>query len=191
MRRTTIILLAVLIVILGAGTYLWVTKTKIAVPWIKESNTAVTNTANKNSASNSNTTVTPTPPVNTSLPTEVKGDTAFSGTMSIGGVQLSLSSLQWTTSYNGLKPATGNKLLVIYIDPIPFMSVAAAMNGMSQVSLSTSGGVISLLQNKIAGDSIKNDRGYLLFDVPTNAKDLFLQNGPGPTAQRLSIPVAK
>jgi hypothetical protein len=189
MSRTTSILLIVLgVVIIGGGAYMYLNWGQVSELINPNANTKNTSVKNSNSKSNSNSVVV----TNLSLPTEVKGDTVFSGTMTVANVKLTLSSIQWTNQYADLTAGTDNSLLMIYIDPVPSADVASVASGLTtNMQVVYTGGSVKLRRYKVAGGEIKNDRGYMLFEVPTTATDIFVVNGTSATAERVAVPAPK
>jgi len=187
MSRTTKILLAVLaVMVVGAGAYFAMNWSKVTDLLNGNKNTAVV--ANTNAAV-TNTTTNRATNLNVSLPSEVKGSVTLNGNLTVGGVKLHFGSLQWTNQYLDVKAATGKTLLVIFVDQLTAAQIAPVVDVLSQdVKLQVGGTSVDVRRFKIASDQIKNDRGYLLFEVPTNATNIALVRGSGPSSESVSIP---
>ncbi len=185
MRRTTLILIISLVVVIAAGVGLYVTG-YISLP---TSNTNTTNTANIPLVNTSTNTATVT---NTSLPSEVKGDTTLTGKLTIGGVALTISSMQYTTSHADVTASATSRLVMVYTDPIPVASVASVVDGMvAGMKVTYKGGEAEVRRYKVASDVVKNDRGYFLFEVPKTAGALTLVYGSDLNVQRVDVPAPK
>ncbi len=185
MRRSTLILIVALVVVLGAAAALYLTG-MLKLP----TNNTNTSTQNENLPlvnSTTNTAVT-----NSSLPANVQGDTILTGSLTIGGVKMTISSLQYTARYADVSASSGKQLVMVYTDPIPNASITAVVDGMTtDMKVTYTGGEAMVRRYKVASDTVKNDHGYFLFEVPKNAGALTLVYGADLSAQKLTIPAAK
>ncbi len=180
MRRP--ILITVLIIVflaLVAGAYWFVVQQgKASWPWVSKTTTTTT--------TQTNTTNTVTPK-NVSLPTEVKGDTAVTGTLKAGTKTITISSQQKYATFNGSAVVSGKTYLVVYFDAVAPADALAIQSQIQSVSLSDGTTTYPLMYLKIASTTVKNDRGFFEYLIPTDAKNLQLQLGTDATKQTVTI----
>lgn len=182
MRRSTLILLTVLAVVVSAGgAYVWLMKDSLKLPWTSNSNTAV----NTNTVAVVNTTNTAT---SITLPTEVKGDTVASGTLKIGSVDVKISSQQKQVTADGVTADKGQTFLLVYFDAVEPANVSVVDRGIRDVKVVNGVSSYPLLALKVASTYAKGDRGYLRFSIPEKATGLLLQLGSGTTLQTVTLP---
>lgn len=181
-RLTTILLIILAVVVIGGAGYLWATKTTIIVPWAKTTNTT-TNTTNTTTVIP----VTNTEPTTITLPGEVKGDTAVSGTLKVGTVDVKITSQQKQVTADGVTADKGQTFLLVYFDAIDPASVSTVDRGIRDVKVVDGKLSYSLLTLKVASTYAKGDRGYLRFAVPEKATGLYLQLGTGTAAQTVTL----
>lgn len=182
MRRTTLILVSILAaVIIGGAVYAWVNRDWLSLPG--------TNTAPTTNTVTNTTVVTNTPAETITAPVNAQGDTALSGKFNVAGTDITISSLQRFDTYQGVAAEKGMTYLQIFIDPVAPAVVTAinrALLADSRVlDAKTSYPIFTV---KISSTLTKNDRGFLLAQVPTGAKNLKLEYGTGPSAQHLDLP---
>ncbi len=181
MRRTTLILVIILIfVVLGGGGYLWVTHPAIVLPWASNTN-SITNTATTNTTTN-------TAPKTITLPTEVKGDTAVTGTFKLGQVTVTFNSQQKQATLDGVTADSGQTFLLVYFDGLSPADVVTVDQGLRGAKLSDGHNTYSLLALKVASTYVTGDRGFLKFSMPDQATNLQLQLGSGATLQSVKLP---
>lgn len=187
MRRTTLILIIILVVvIIGGGAYLWLMKDKITYPW--ESTTTNTNTASTNTTSLPTTnTATNTAPTIITLPKEIKGDTAASGTLKVGEVSIVISSQQKQATADGKTAEKGQTFLLVFFDAVEPAQIEAVDAGLKTVKLSDGKTAYSLAGIKVAGTNVIGDRGYMRFSIPETAKTLQLELGTGADMQTVKL----
>ncbi|MEK7538159.1 MAG: hypothetical protein AAB619_04280 [Patescibacteria group bacterium] len=183
MRQTTLILvIALAVVIIGGGLYLWLNKTTVTLPWAKTTNTATTtNTAVTNAATN-------TAPKTITLPTEVKGDTTVTGKLTVGAVEVTINSQQKQASADNVNADKGQTFLLVYFDAIDPADVLTVDRGLRDVKLTAGQTTYPLLSLKVASTYVKGDRGFMKFAVPEKAANLQLQLGSGATLQTVKLP---
>lgn len=173
MRRTTLILIIVLaVVLLGGAGYLWWQRDSIVWPWNATSTTSTTNTS-----TTTNTTTNAAVVTNTTLPTEIKGDTDVTGTLTVGTVTVHISSQQKTDANNGQTADSGKTYLLVYFDALPSADVLAADQGLRSVVVKSGTATYNLESLKVASTAINGDRGYLQFTIPDAATNLKLVLG--------------
>lgn len=184
MRRTTLILLVALaVVIISGGVYVWLNRTQFQQTIANLSGTTKTN-ANTNAA-----VVTNVPLKVINAPVNAHGDTPLTGKLTINGVDLALTSLQRADTYQGTPAGANQTYLQIYIDPIKPEQVQAVNRTLLTNSHLTDGQTTYALQAlKISSTLTLNDRGYFLFKIPTAAKNVQLVVGAGTTAQTVTLP---
>lgn len=186
MRRPILILIIVLAVILiGGGVYLWLTKTTITLPWSKLTNTStntnsgvpvtITNTVNVNAK-------------NVTLPSEVKGDTAVSGKLKVGDVEVNVSSLQKQTTSGNDTAEKGKTFLFVYFDPIAPTSVLAVDSGLRGVHITDGKTTYAVASISVISTTVVGGRGYMKFIIPEGATNLKLQLGSGAALQSVPLP---
>lgn len=186
MRRSTLILVIVLVVvIIGGGTYVWLNKDTLTFPW--ENNTSTITNANTASVIVNNTS-TNTTPITITLPNEVKGDTAASGSIKVGDTTITISSQQKQTTADGKTAEKGQTYLLVFFDAIDPAQVEAVDAGLRGVTVSDGKKAHPLAGLKVASTYVKGDRGYMRFSVPDTAKSLTLQFGTGAEMQTVKLP---
>lgn len=185
MRRTTLVLVIILVVVvLGGGTYVWLNKDTISFPWDKNANVdGVTNTAAVSVIPAS----TNTTPTSITLPTEVKGDTAASGSLKVGGVDIIISSQQKQITADGETAVAGQTYLLVFFDALAPTVIEAVDAGLKGVKVSDGRTAYPLAGLKVASTYVKGDRGYMRFSIPESAKNLQLELGLGVDAQTVKL----
>jgi len=184
MRRSTLILLIVLaVVVIGGGAYVWLMKDSLNLPWASNSNTTITTTNTVSVVNTTNTT-----PTTITLPTEVKGDTAATGTLKIGTVDVKISSQQKQVTADGVTADKGQTFLLVYFDAVEPANVSVVDRGIREVKVVNGASTYPLLALKVASTYAKGDRGYLRFSIPEKATGLLLQLGSGTTLQTVTLP---
>ena len=188
MRRTTIILVSVLIVALvGAGVWFWMNRATIAWPWQApktNTNTTTTNTTTNTVAANTNT-------VLANLPVPVQGTTAATGSLKVGGVTVDVNSLQVFSTYSGVTPAAGKQLLVVFIEPLTPAQATQIAALMSSISLKVGVTSIPMHRYKIATTQVSGDRGFFAFDIPSNTKTAKLVSTIGDATNSVDLTISK
>jgi hypothetical protein len=186
MSRTMIGLMSVLaIVVIGGGFWFAMNQDRVKDLLSPNKNTTTNSAVITNQPRNQNASYV----TNVSAPVEVKGDTATSGTITVAGVALKISSVLRSPFYIDVTAAEGKTLMVVFIDPILSTQVAPVIDTIgSDIHLDFGTSSVSPRRTKIASDQIKNDRGYIIFEIPDSAKKLTLVSGSGPTAARLALP---
>ena len=190
MRRTTLFLLVgLLVVVLGAGAWFWLKRDVLSWPWQKDT---VTNTTNTNTVVvNNNVNQANANVVLANLPVAVQGTTAASGSLKLGAVSATISSLQTFSTYSGITPATGKQLLIIFIDAVAPTDAAKVDVGMSGVTLKVGKDSVGLHRYKIATTQISGDRGFLAFDIPTNTKQATLVSTVAGATSQVDLTISK
>jgi|GEM_PF-2492926 len=186
-RTLTYLLIGLGVVVVGAGIYGYFFRDRITEFFgqVTGNSNTVANGNSNNPALNVNTVRF----TNLSLAEEVKGSTSFNGKLTFSGTEVVLSSFSRMDVFSELNAAAGKTFLVVYIDQVTNAQATTIVGSISSsVSLDTSSGTVPLRRYKIANDEVKNDRGYLLFEIPTTAKNLTIVNGTGPLAQRVALP---
>lgn len=176
-QKTLIITVVLVLLVLGGAGYWWTTHPDFLR---STSATPSTSVASSNSAHYL--------PANPSLPTEVKGDTPVVGTLNVGTVKVTVSSLQKPTTDGQAKAEAGQTFLIVYIDPVAPADTVAASQGLRDATVSDGKNTYPMLSLKVASTYVKNDRGTLKFSVPLTAKNLQLVLGSGATKQTISLP---
>lgn len=186
MRRSTLILVIVLvIVIIGGGAYFWLNKDTLTFPWDNNTNTLTTTNSDSVVVIN---TPTNTAPITITLPTEVKGDTAASGSLKVGDTAITISSQQKQTTADGRTAEKGQTYLLVFFDALEPAQIEAVDTGLRGVTVSDGKKSYPLAGLKVASTYVKGDRGYMRFSIPDTAKNLMVQLGTGDTAQTVKLP---
>lgn len=182
MRRTTLILIIVLaVVLLGGGAYVWLMRDSIELPWAATTNTtAVTNTATNTSLPTTNT--------STTTAGEVKGETALTGTLTVGTAKLTLNSVTRNATVSGEQADAGKQFVVVYFDALEPALVSVVDRGIREITVTDSKSTYALESLKVASTYAAGDRGYVRFVIPDTAKGLSLVFGTGATAQKIVLP---
>lgn len=178
------LLIALGVAVVGGGVYFALNQDRV-VSLVTPKKTVNTNRATTTNVPDINA----VPHTNISVPSEIRGDTVFTGELTLAGVPIKLSSVQKSPTYIDIKAAEGKTLMVVFIDPVQSSQVPAVINAVGvDIHLDHGTNSVSPRRTKIAGDQIKNDRGYMIFEIPANATKLTLISGTGPTATRLTLP---
>jgi hypothetical protein len=186
MRRSTLILIIVsVVVIIGGGTYVWLKKDTLNFPWVSNANTAATTNSDSVAVNN---VPTNTAPIIITLPTEVKGDVAASGSLKVGDVTITISSQQKQTTADGKTAEKGQTLLLVFFDALEPTQVEAVDAGLRGVTVSDGKTSYPLAGLIVASTNVKGSRGYMRFSIPDTAKNLVVQLGTGDTAQTVKLP---
>ena len=179
MHRPLLILLVVLgLVLVGGVVWWWYHQDDVKnVIQGKNTNTVTNTTSNTNTI------------VNATLPTEVKGDTAVTGKLTVNGVAVTISSFSKVGTFEGTQAEAGKIFVVLYIDAVKSADVISVKNGLqADAHLITNLETLPLASLKIASDTVSNDRGYMRFTASDKATGLVLEVGSGSTAQRVELP---
>lgn len=160
MRRSLVILIAVLlVVIIGGGLYFWLhrgTVKSVLNPQTNSQASANTPTIAKNS--------------NTSLPVEIKGDKTLDATVKlINGLSIHFTSLTKADSFATVTADTGKTFIIVFFEPMTGAEVLAASQTLpAEVKLQVGKNTYEASSVKVASTTVKNDRGYLKFIVPSS-----------------------
>lgn len=182
-RRTTVILVSILALVVVAGVVLFMMFPDQAREALggKSSTNSTTNTATQNS----NTTTAPT---NLSTPQDLSGDTPLTATMKVGASTIVFSSLDRLNAFDQIPAPENQRFVVMYFEGLPAAETASVFEALAQAQLVDGDKRYSPDKLKIATNVVKNDRGYLVFIVPTDAGKLVLEVGSGTEVQRVELP---
>lgn len=184
MRRTTLILtIALAVVVVGGGAYLFIQRDTLAWPWSSATTNTVTNQpATTTNTISVNTNTTPTP-----LPVETKGDTKVDGTLIIGPVSVHFTSQQRQSAIDGFTAEKGQTMLVVYFEPVAPVDGEAVNQGLRDVHITDGVTTYPWKSINVASTQFTNDRGHVSFMVPVAASTLRLAIGTGADAQSFKL----
>lgn len=180
MRRTTLILLAVLgVVVIGAVAMYFVFPDQVRNV-LGGSNT---NTTNLNTTTNTSTT-----PTNLSTPQDLSGDTALTSTLKIGTGELQFSSLDRIGEFEQTPAPEGEEYIIMYFEGLDASLTSSAFTVLSAAQLVDGSKRYTPTKLKVATNVVKNDRGYIVFVAPTSVTKPVLEVGTGADVQRVELP---
>ncbi len=181
--RRTLILLVILVVVIAAGVVGFV----MFPDQVREALGGKTN-ANSTTNTSVNNTNTSTTPTNLSTPQDLSGDTALTATVKIGMVDVKFTSLDRLENFDQTVAPANQRYVVVYFEGLDQSATAAVFTTMSASQLVDGNKRYSPDKLKVATNVVANDRGYVVFLVPTNAGKLVLEVGSGAEVQRVELP---
>ncbi|MBI5467081.1 MAG: hypothetical protein HY975_02600 [Candidatus Kerfeldbacteria bacterium] len=183
MRRSTLILVIVLAaVVIGGAVYLWVNRDWLSLPGTTNTTTTTNTVTNIATATN-------TPAETITAPVNAQGNTPVSGKINVAGTDITVSSLQRYDTYQGATAEKGMVYLQVYIEPVaPAVVTAVSRALLADTRVLDTKTSYPAQTVKVSSTLSKNDRGFLIFQVPVAAKNLKLEYGSGPSAQHLDLP---
>lgn len=181
MSRTTLILLAVLILaIAGGGVFYWFNQDKVA-------NILNTGAANTNAVTN--TAVTNTPLLTGTAPQLIEGDKKLTGSFTVNQVKVDFTGVTRTSTFEAIEAGQGQDFVVVYFQSVAPTEVLSVKRGLeANTSLTSGTNSYKLAGLKIASTLITNDRGYMKFVVSESITNLQLEIGSGETVQETVLP---
>lgn len=185
MKRTTLILVSVLaVVLIGGGIYFWMNQDKVKNVLQGNQNSAAANTntglENVNSASG-----------NLNLPNEQKGDQSMDATGTVAGTSLHFSSASRVDSFEGDGAGDDQMFVVVYFDGVASDKVLPVKRAIEsgEIKLMTNQGEGQIATIKVATTAFQNDRGYVKFSVGSGSGNFRLQVGTGTAVQEFELPL--
>ncbi len=182
LRRTTLILLIVLGVVIAAGVVLYFMFPDKVNEVLNRSTTTNTNTA---VTANVNTSITPT---NLSTTQDLSGDTALTASVKAGTTVVQFTSFDRVETFDQTPAPANQQYVVMYFEGVDGAATNAVFNALDTAQMVSGNQRYSRDVLKVAANVVKNDRGYIVFIVPASSKNLTLEVGSGADVQSVKLP---